>query len=256
MSKKKTVKKSKIKNFLLSILDTWQEFNENIPMEMEKSISDEKIREERFRKLGPQPSNKDLYFTEKEIDIVTNIIGDPRKSYINMSKDLGLSRHTARRRLEKMIKQNKIKIFLGINYHKLNLDFILVDLTVQNLKDLEDIFIELKNCPRVFTLLKNSLKNGLMILLGIEKSMDGQNNQMLAMIQKFQLDERVKECNVINLYPEISPDFLTFAPKNIPDSTQERSCGRDCSLCENYIAKKCPGCPASKHYYPNIFKIA
>ncbi|NHI92232.1 MAG: winged helix-turn-helix transcriptional regulator [Candidatus Lokiarchaeota archaeon] len=256
LSRRKKVKSSKPQNFLLSIFDTWQTLNEELPKEIEKSIIEEKNKEERIRKIGPRPSNKERFFTEKEIEIITNIIPDPRKSYIDISKDLGLSRHTARRRIEKMIEQEKIKIFLGINYQKLNLDFLLIDLISYNLKYLDEIFRELEMCPRVFTVVKNPLKNSLMMLLGMEKNLDEENNQVLAMIEKFQLDERIKECNVMNLYPEIAPSFLTMIPKNIPDQSKERSCQRDCDLCDNYIKGKCLGCPATKKYNPNIFKMA
>ena len=173
-----------------------------------------------------------------------------------MSKKLGLSRHTARRRLEKMIKQEKIKILLGINYQKLNLNFLLVELISTNLKFLDEIYRELETCPRVFTIVKNPLKNGLMILLGMEKNIDEDNNIILVMIEKFQLDLRVKECNVMNLYPELAPTFLTITLKNIPNGSKIRYCKHDCSLCDYFTSGKCPGCPTRTQYNPNIFKMA
>ena len=256
MNKRNKNKKGTLKNFLLEIFDIWRNLNEELPEEIEKSIKDEEFRQEKIRKLGPRPSNKDKYFTAKEVEIITNIISDPRQSYIDMSKKMGLSRHTARRRLEKMIKQKKIKILLGINYQKLNLNFILVDLIAVNLKLLDEIYQELETCPRVFTIVKNPLKNGLMILLGMEKNIYEDNNLMLVMIEKIQLDPRVKECNVMNLYPEIAPIFLTLTTKNLANGSKNIHCNHNCSLCDNFTSGKCPGCPARKQYNPNIFKMA
>ena len=242
-------------NLLLSVLNTWQKFNEEIPEKIESRKTKEKIRNERERKLGSKSSNKKSYFTEKEVAIVEELVSNPRKSYVEIAKILGLSRHTVKKKIEEMINNSKIKIYLGINHKRLTLDLIIFNLVLKNLKYLDEIFQDLQSCPRVFSITKDISKNSITFLLGIEKSIDEGNNQMVCMMERFQLDERVKESNVVHLYPEIFPKFLLFKPFNNSKNHFQSNCNSNCEACEFFLNKRCPSCPASKIYSKKFFKM-
>jgi len=258
--KRKGVKKSR--NFLVSILDTWQYFNQDIPQKIEKSIVQEKLKQERKIKLGPRMTNKEDVFSPKEIAILSELVTNPRKSYIDIAKQLGLSRQTVKKKIEMMKQHSKIQFFVGVNYQKLNLDLVFLKLLFNNLKDLNELYNDLQSCPRVFNISKNIAQNSLMTLFGIEKSYGGNhNNQMVCMIEKFQLDTRVKECTVVSIHPEMYPIYLVFSPKHLIFNDDSSALGTSCcatrcgSNCENYINSKCPGCPCLGEYEREIFKI-
>ncbi|NHI92219.1 MAG: winged helix-turn-helix transcriptional regulator [Candidatus Lokiarchaeota archaeon] len=252
---KQRKKHIKPNNFLLSIMNTWQKFNEDIPEKIHLTRTKEKLKKEREKKIGPRVSNKKSYFSQKEIEIIQELAANPRKSYVEIANFLGLSRHTVKKKIEEMLDNSKIKIFLGVNHKKLTLNLILFNLIVKNLKNLDEIFLELQNCPRVFSITKDIAKNSLTILLGIEKSITEENNQMVCMLERFQLDERVKESSVLSLYPEIFPNYLMFQALNSQKSHFENNCNSNCEICDFFVSNRCPGCPITKIFSEKFFKI-
>ena len=242
------------KNFLLSIFDAWLLLNEEIPKKIEKDKHKEEIKEERARKLGPRPSYKDKIFSSTEISIIKELIVNPRKSYAEISKNLELSRHTVKKRIEEMQEQNKIQFYIGIKYQKLNLEFVLLTLRTSNFKSLNEIYRIFQNCPRTFLLSKDIPRNSIQVLLGVEKSENKISEQCINIIEKWQLDDRVKDCSIYTLFPELFPEFIVFMPKNLPQKDKIAPCGANCAICEKYIEKKCTGCPAFEGYRGSLFK--
>ncbi|MFX1294866.1 MAG: AsnC family transcriptional regulator [Promethearchaeota archaeon] len=253
MTDTKGERKGHYKNFLLSIFDLWSLLNEEIP----KRIEDEKIlneiQEERRKKLGYRGSDKEKIFSSTEIAIINELISNPRKSFVKISSNLGLSRHTVKKRIEEMLKFDKIIFYVGLNHKKLNIDLVVLTLNTVNIKYLDEIFQEYQKCPRVFSIIKDISKSCLQILFGIEKGNNSTSNRCVNMIERIQLDERVKECVINYLYPKIFPEFFLFTPKNIPKQSSISPCEINCSLCEKYINKKCDGCPATALFRGNIF---
>ena len=110
-------------------------------------------------------------------------------------------------------------------------------------------------CPRVFSIAKDISKNSLQMLFGIERASDRITNQCINMIEKLQLDDRVRECRVDSLYPELIPHHLIFMEKNIPQSNTLTPCEVNCCICEKYINAKCSGCPAFEGCEEGVFNI-
>ncbi len=241
------------RNFLLDILDTWALLNREIPQKVEDAKQKEEDELERVRKLA-LPSSRIENFSDNEIAIINELVQDSRRSYLDLSNNLGVSRRTVKKRIEVMVNQEKIQFGIGVNYQKLNLDFLILNITPINVKGLREIVEELQNCPRVFWIIKDISRNNLEILFGIEKSLDF-SNQYINTIEKLQLDERVKECNVGSLNPEVLPKFLFFLPKNLPQPGMKTPCGSNCNICEKFIHNKCTGCPGSSAYRGELFKI-
>ena len=90
-------------------------------------------------------------------------------------------------------------------------------------------------------------------LFGIEKN--HHHGYYMNIIEKLQLDSRVKECNVVSLNPELTPKFLIFSSKKFPEQSRRAPCGANCSLCEKLINQQCSGCPAFEGYKGNLFKM-
>lgn len=254
MLKTKKEEKNPKRILLLSIFDIWELFNKEIPEKIEKEKVKAEIKEERARKLAPVTTDKENIFQPIEIAITNALISDPQSSYIQISSALNLSRHTIKKRIEEMLKQNKIKFFLGVNYQKLNLDLMLLTFHTINITSLNDLFQELQSCPRVFSIVKDLSKSSLQVLFGVEKSGDVSSNPCINIIEKWQSDTRVKECTIQALYPELSPLFIPFTIKNMPQKDFLSPCRANCAVCEKFLEGKCMGCPASKSYKGNLFK--
>ncbi len=254
MPRTKGAKPVQYKNFLLSIFDMWQLLNQDIPQKIENEQVKQELVEERERKLGSKGIKKTNTFSSTEISVIEELASNPRKSYVNISSNLSLSRHTVKKKIEEMLKHDKLRFFLGINYHKLNLDLVVLTINVTNLKYLNDLFHNLQDCPRVFSIVKDISKSCVQIIVGIEKSSENVANQCVNFIERIHLNEKVKECSITYLYPDIYPHFVRFSSKNLPQKSSISPCEVDCALCDKYIKGKCEGCPASTVYHGDIFK--
>jgi len=254
MLKAKEEKTGSKRMLLLSIFDTWELFNKEIPQKIEREKVKEEIRKERAHKLAPIPNNKENIFQPTEIPIIRALITNPQSSYIQISSELNLSRHTLKKRIEEMLKQNKIKFYLGVNPQKLNLDLMILTIHITNITSLNDLFQDLQNCPRVLSIVKDLSKSSLQVLFGLEKASNTISNPCVNMIEKLQSDTRVKECTIQALYPELFPIFIPFTNQNMPEQALLSPCKTNCTVCEKYLEKKCMGCPASKAYRGDLFK--
>ncbi|MHA1357448.1 MAG: AsnC family transcriptional regulator [Candidatus Helarchaeota archaeon] len=254
MTKAKNGQKRGYVNVILAIFDAWELFNRALPQKLESQKKASALEAERKKKLAPVQPEKDTLFSPAEIALIYELNLNPRKSYIELAKNLGVSRHTVKNRIEKMLSTEKIQFCLGINYQKLNFDILFMELIAINLVKLDEILLELENCPRVFLIIKDIPKNGLKLLLGVERT-NFQPHQYLPIIERLQLDERIKECNIISLNPELFPQYLIFLDKNFPKSGKIAPCGENCKICENFLVNKCLGCPATEWYRGNVFKI-
>ncbi|MHA1266259.1 MAG: winged helix-turn-helix transcriptional regulator [Candidatus Helarchaeota archaeon] len=255
MKKREKSKKSHYRNVLLEIFDAWYLFNQEIPQRIEADRQKDAVREERKRKLDPKYGEQDRYFSPSEVAIINQLISNPRRTYLELSEQLELSRRTVKKKIENMLIQEKIQFAVSVNYQKLNLDFIVLTITPNTIKALEELADELDKCPLVFLIIKDLSRNLLQLLVGAEKSTE-HSNLYTNFVENLQLDERVKECTVISLNPEITPKYLLFTLKNQLQQNKRAPCGKNCIVCSKYITKKCRGCPAIEWYQGSIFRMA
>ena len=245
--------KKAYKNFRLAIFDAWLLFNQEIPKQIRKEKLRAEIKEEREKKLAP-PSDREKFFSESEVALIKELISNPRKSYLELAENLELSRHTVKKRIEKMKSQGKMQFCVGINYKKLSIDLLFVNIFLKNLRNLEEMFQELQICPKIFLVAKDISKGNLQVLFGVEKTSTSPN-QYVGIIEQLQLDDRVKECTITSLNPELFPHYLLFSQNNFPVSDKRTPCGRNCSICEKYIDNTCAGCPGFQGYQGQLFKL-
>jgi len=197
--------------------------------------------------------NNEKIFSSTEKAIIHELMSDPRKTYIAISKNLGISRHTVKKKIETMLRQEKIQFFIGINYQKLNMDFLDVIFSVKNLKFLEEIYTQLQECQRVFRIIKNIPQNSLYILFGVERSSSNSRKLWSCMIEKWQMDERISSIKIVCINPQFFPSFIPlFQPLN--ENNMDHPCENYCPLCEQYITEKCPGCSRFRQFEKAINK--
>jgi len=250
MVNKRGVKKKLSLKFFISIFDYLKILLDEINKKKHFDKIDTSRNEHRKKQSN---KNNEKIFSSSEKAIIHELISDPRKTYIAISKRLGISRHTAKKKIETMLKQEKIQFFIGINYQKLNIDFLGVIFSIKNLKYLEEIYIQLQECPRVFRIIKNIPQNNLYILFGVERSSSNSEGLWSCMIEKWQMDERISSIKIMCINPQFFPPFIPLF-LTLNENNMDNPCENYCPMCEQYITEKCTGCSRFRQFEKSIIK--
>lgn len=176
-----------------------------------------------------------------DLKIIQSLRKNARRSITELAKDVGVSRPTAMKRLERMLKDKDINIDTGINIKKLGFRVGCVGLEVKGAEARNKVEKVLLNCPRV-----------LMILCPFEKTSFS--------VYVFGEDQETLRSAIYSFaeLPNTSIAYVNYSdpplhPKTFPINTYLKKgniapCGRKCSECYSYNQSVCIGCPAVVEY--------
>jgi len=176
-----------------------------------------------------------------DLKIIQSLKKDARRSITELAKDAGISRPTAMKRLERMMKDNDIGIETGINIKKLGFRVGCVGLEVKGAEARNKMEKVLLSCPRV-----------LMILCPFEK--------ISFSVYLFGEDQETLRSVIYSLaeFPNTNIAYVNYSdpplyPKTFPINIYLKKgiitpCGRKCSECFSYKQGTCIGCPAVVEY--------
>jgi DNA-binding Lrp family transcriptional regulator len=176
-----------------------------------------------------------------DLKIIQSLRNDARRSITELAKDAGISRPTAMKRLERMIKDKDIDIDTGINIKKLGFRVGCVGLKVTEAEARNKVEKVLLNCPRV-----------LMILCPFDETsfsvyIYGENQETLrSAIYSFAKLPNTNIAYVNYSDPPLHPQ--TFPIKTYLKKRNIAPCGQKCSECYSYNQETCIGCPAVVEY--------
>jgi DNA-binding Lrp family transcriptional regulator len=176
-----------------------------------------------------------------DLKIIQSLRNDARRSITELAKDAGISRPTAMKRLERMVKDTDICIDTGINIRKLGFRVGCVGIEVKEAEARKNVEKVLLSCPRV-----------LMVLCPFEKIsfsvyVYGENQESLRSTI-YSLGE-LPGANIAYVNysdPPLHPK--TFIIDTYSKKESITPCGRNCSECYSYNQGICVGCPAVVEY--------
>ena len=176
-----------------------------------------------------------------DLKIIQALRNNARQSITDLAKDTGISRPTAMKRLDRMMKDEDIDIEAGINIRKLGFRVGCVGLDVKGAEARNKVEKFLLNCPRV-----------LMILCPFEK--------ISFSVYLYGEDQKTLRSTIYSLadLPNTSIAYVNYSdpplhPKTFNiDINHEKGnitpCGKKCSECYSYEQEICIGCPAVVDY--------
>ena len=183
-----------------------------------------------------------------EVDrkIISQLQMDGRATLEELSENVGFTSMGVKKRLQRLIQQNAIKVTALMNPFFFKLYPAVVLLEMESAEAMQKLLERFKDCPRVINIFKTIGGYNLIALVVAE------NQDTLESIS-------IEKCSLRSsagirrseFYPIGDIYFEQFIPirENLADKRRNIApCNVDCKPCIRYLNDKCVGCPATIHY--------
>ena len=183
-----------------------------------------------------------------EVDrkIITQLQQDGRTTLQDLAKIIGYTSMGTKKRLEKLLKKNTIKITALINPTALKLHPAIVMLEMESAEAMQDLIERFKDCPRVVHIFKTIGGYNLIALVVAE------NQETLESISTEKCSLRCSRgIRRSEFYPISDTYFSSYLQIRENLAHKEKTftpCSVDCAPCNRYENQKCVGCPTTSHY--------
>jgi DNA-binding Lrp family transcriptional regulator len=183
-----------------------------------------------------------------EVDrkIISQLQINGRATLEEIAKNVGYTSMGVRKRLQKLVDQNAIKVSALLNPSSFKLFPAIVMLEMESAEAMQNLIDRFQNCPRVIHIFRTMGGYNLIALVVAED----QNTLESISVEKCSLRSgggiRRSE-----FYPIGDIHFAPFLAVREHLTHKERTaapCNVDCRPCARYKAEKCVGCPATSHY--------
>lgn len=188
-------------------------------------------------------TKRDILSSGKRREILRMLVENGRIGLVEIAKQLGISHVAVHKHIRQLIDKDLIRVQANVNPKKLGTYLVLIILEVHE-EALREIMSKFKECPRIIFLA--TMVGG----YNVVALMIAENEDVLKSISTVCAIRVLKGIRRSNVYiiadlakPEYLPIKLPF-----PRNRENTPCGRECSVCEMYVEKKCLGCPATKYY--------
>ncbi len=204
---------------------------------------------------------------EIDLKIISDLQDDGRKSLtaigneiIKEKKDIdgktlekkqGISHVSVKKRLNKLVNGEYIKIYAGLNTEKFNFHLALLTVEVESYEIMEEILKKFTNCPRILFL--STLGGGNYNLACILACEDKDTLNIVLAVCSLRNHKGIRRSEVSICDVPILPKFIPLKINNRGCTLENGTREYECKTCIKYKEKKCVGCPASDYYNSNIF---
>jgi Lrp/AsnC family leucine-responsive transcriptional regulator len=178
--------------------------------------------------------------------IVSQLQQDGRATLEELSKTVGLTSMGVKKRLQKLLNSDSLKVSAMLNPFSFKLFPAIVLLEMESAEAMQNLLNRFKDCPRVVQIFKTM---GGYNLIGLVIAED-QNTLESISVEKCSLRSS-SGIRRSEFYPIGDIYFSPFLPVREHLTHKERTatpCNVKCGPCTRYKEKKCVGCPATNHY--------
>ena len=182
---------------------------------------------------------------ERDRKIISILQRDGRATLSEIANAIGLSSMGAKKRVDKLVSRDLIKVKPLLNTEKLNIITALIAMELESAEALERLLERFKDCPRI---LKFFITTGGYNLFALIFAEDYHSLESVS-LEKCSLRSQ-KGVRRFELYPIQEIMYDPFLDINVvPDKALEYApCGVHCGTCKRYEQERCLGCPATKYY--------
>ena len=178
--------------------------------------------------------------------IISQLQQDGRTTLQDLSKIIGYTSMGTKKRLEKLLKNDTIKVSALINPDALKLHPAIVMLEMESAEAMQRLLDRFEDCPRVVHIFKTIGGYNLIALVVAETRETLESISMEKCSLRCSPGIRRSE-----FYPISDTYFSPFLQIRENLSHKERKmapCDVDCDPCNRYETQKCVGCPTTSHY--------
>ncbi len=184
----------------------------------------------------------------KEVDhrIISRLVENGRTPLTELAKEVGYTPMGVKKRLEKLLRRDLIKVSASVNVREIGLIPVLVLLEVVSGDAARAILKRFEECPRMvyfFTALGGFNLVALMVAEDY-KTLESISSENCS-IRKMSGVRRAEYYPIGEVYYE---PFLPVRLNLVNRRFEKAPCGVECPLCTRYREEKCVGCPATKYY--------
>lgn len=178
--------------------------------------------------------------------IIEQLQSDGRTTLQDLAKVVGFTSMGTKKRLEKLIRKDIIKVTALINPNALKLYPAIVMLEMESAEAMQDLLNRFKECPRVIQIFKTVGGYNLIALVVAE------TQETLESISMEKCSLRCsKGIRRSEFYPISGTYFSPFLQirENLAHKEKKVTpCNVECDPCNRYETQKCVGCPTTSHY--------
>ena len=178
--------------------------------------------------------------------IISQLQLDGRTTLQELSKIIGYTSMGTKKRIEKLLKNDTIKVSALINPNALKLHSAIVMLEMESAEAMQDLLKRFEECPRVIQIFKTIGGYNLIALVVAETPETLESISMEKCSLRCSKGIRRSE-----FYPISDVYFSPFLPIREELAHKEKKvtpCKVDCDPCNRFETQKCVGCPTTSHY--------
>lgn len=189
-----------------------------------------------------------MYKLLDDIDkkIISQLQLNGRTTFEKLAKIIGYSSMGAKKRVERLLDRNILKVSALINVEKLDLHAAIVLIEIEGAKAIHKLLERFNECPRVVYIF-TTLGGYNIIALVVAEDQDTLES---ISVEKCSLRSS-KGIRRSEFYPMGKIHYSPFLPIREHLAYKEKRispCKVDCRPCNRYKAGKCVGCPATSYY--------
>jgi len=179
-------------------------------------------------------------------EIIRELQRDGRTTFKKLGDTIGFTGLGAKKRVEKLLEKNVIKVSALVNAEKLNLRLAMVLLETEDVEARRMIVDRFRDCPRVINFF-TTLGGYNLVALVMAEDQDTLESECMENCS-------LRGCEGIRrseFYPICNIHYSSFLLVKGYGTSKERNitpCNVDCRSCLSYQDQKCVGCPATKCY--------
>lgn len=180
--------------------------------------------------------------------LIVKLQEDGRAKLVKLGKSLDLSHVAVKDRLNRLLREEKIKVSANLSVKEFNLKMVTILVEVESYKRLKELIEIYKDCPRLVFMSTLIGTYNLMAIMVAENqttlesmtlgtcSLRGQNG----------IRHSVAHLSGSTIHPLYLPIKLSIEKRDVAP------CNISCDTCERYKSKQCLGCPATSFYRGSI----
>jgi DNA-binding Lrp family transcriptional regulator len=183
-----------------------------------------------------------------EVDkkIISQLQADGRTTLQELAKSTGFTSMGTKKRLERLLRKDTIKVAALINPNALELHPAIVMLEMESAEAMQDLLNRFEDCPRVVQIFKTVGGYNLIALVVAE------TQETLESISMEKCSLRCsKGIRRSEFYPVSDIYFSPFLQIRENLANKEKivtPCNVECPPCNRYETQKCVGCPTTTYY--------